>query len=331
MGSAPWGSPSSKLMELASRGSPSPQRIGFASHLYTAMEFASRESHSRQRLHLTSRGIPFPKRMWFIARGSPSPSEWDSHQEGHPLHSEWDSLLTPGLVAADPPFKGFFSKATLLKDSLSPKGFASVPKRMVFASRDSHSPKQQRFESRDSDSPRRRLHSELRLVRLQLRDPIRGFLPPILIHLYDKIRKLKMPLFQAQLRPWWILEFLRNKVPDFHFLPISIKRALLIRGHSGHDLRLTTLSPIWWWLSFVLFMKRTSAYGQSSYLLVAEVPLQELLKCGFCLIFQCFLRHPEEGTTCLWSLLALRLMTCPYLSHILNLLVDDSISSFTMF
>ena len=80
-------------------------------------------------------------------------------------------VLTPGLVAAETPFKGFFSKATLLIDSLSPKGFASVPKRMVFASRDSHSPKQQRFESRDSDSPRRRIHSELRLVRLQLTRP----------------------------------------------------------------------------------------------------------------------------------------------------------------
>ena len=40
------------------------------------------------------------------------------------------------------------------RDSLSPKGFASAPKRMGFASRDSPSPKRQRFESRDSDSPR---------------------------------------------------------------------------------------------------------------------------------------------------------------------------------
>ena len=131
------------------------------------------------------------------------------------------------------------------RDSLSPKGFASVPKRMGFTSRDSPSPKRQRFESRDSDSPRRRIHSELRLVRLQLRDPSRGLLPPILIHLYDKIRKLKTPLCQPQLRPRWILDFLRNKVPDFRYLPISIKRALLIRGHSGHVLSLTTFSPDW--------------------------------------------------------------------------------------
>ena len=45
------------------------------------------------------------------------------------------------------------------------------------------------------------IHPELRLVRLQLRDPSRGLLPPILIHLHEKIRKLKSPLCQSQLRP----------------------------------------------------------------------------------------------------------------------------------
>ena len=37
-----------------------------------------------------------------------------------------------------------------------------------------------------------------------------------------------------------------------------------------------------------------------------------------CLNFKCSLRHPEEETTRLWSLLALRLLTYPYLSHILR-------------
>ena len=115
MGSAPWG-------EFASRGSPSPKRIGFASHPYTAMEFASRESLARQRIDLASRRTPSLKRMGFTTRGSPSPSEWDSHQEGHPLQSEWDSLLTPDLVAAETPFKGFFSKATILKGFPFSKG-----------------------------------------------------------------------------------------------------------------------------------------------------------------------------------------------------------------
>ena len=37
-----------------------------------------------------------------------------------------------------------------------------------------------------------------------------------------------------------------------------------------------------------------------------------------CLNFKCSLRHPEEETARLWSLLALRLVTCPYLRHILR-------------
>ena len=37
-----------------------------------------------------------------------------------------------------------------------------------------------------------------------------------------------------------------------------------------------------------------------------------------CLNFKCSLRHPEEETARLWKLLALRLVICPYLSHILR-------------
>ena len=37
-----------------------------------------------------------------------------------------------------------------------------------------------------------------------------------------------------------------------------------------------------------------------------------------CLNFKCSPRHPEEETARLWSLLALRLLTCPCLSHILR-------------
>ena len=37
-----------------------------------------------------------------------------------------------------------------------------------------------------------------------------------------------------------------------------------------------------------------------------------------CLTFKCSLRHPEEETARLWSLLALRLVSYPYLSHILR-------------
>ena len=78
-------------------------------------------------------------------KGSPSPSEWDSHQEGHPLQSEWDSLLTSGVVAARDPFQGILLQGHATQGIPFPKGFASASKRMVFASRDSHSPKQQRL------------------------------------------------------------------------------------------------------------------------------------------------------------------------------------------
>ena len=84
-----------------------------------------------KRMGFASRGSPSPKRMGFASGAGPSCSKRPLSRDSspRPLYS---------------------------RDSLSPKGFASVPKRMGFASRDSSSPKRQRFESRDSDSPRRR-------------------------------------------------------------------------------------------------------------------------------------------------------------------------------
>ena len=171
---------------------PPPQRMGFASS----------ESPSQQRMKFTSRGPPSPKQMGFAPRGSPSPSEWDSHQEGHPLQSEWDSLLTPGLVAARDPFQGillqghatqgipFLQRASplCLSEWDSLPGILLLPNDNVLS----------RGTQILLDDG---IHSELRLVRLQLRDPSRGLLPSIRIHLYDKIRKLKTPLCQPQLRP----------------------------------------------------------------------------------------------------------------------------------
>ena len=79
-------------------------------------------------------------------------------------------------------------------------------------------------------------HPELRLVRLLLRDPFRGLLPPILILLREKIRKLKTPLCRPQLRPWLILffrVFLKQQphLPILHldlliFLPLQASQTL---------------------------------------------------------------------------------------------------------
>ena len=83
-----------------------------------------------KRMGFASRGSPSPKRMGFASGAGPSCSKRPLSRDSSP-------------------------RPRFSRDSLSPKGFASVPKRMGFASRDS-SPKRQRFESRDSDSPRRR-------------------------------------------------------------------------------------------------------------------------------------------------------------------------------
>ena len=136
------------------------------------------EWDSHQEGHpLQENGIP-------TKRVTISKSEWDSHQEGHPLQSEWDShqkghpLQANGIRikrvtlskqmgfasrgSPSPKRMGFASnvgpscskrplsrdsspRPRYSRDSLSPKGFASASKRMVFASRDSHSPKQQRL------------------------------------------------------------------------------------------------------------------------------------------------------------------------------------------
>ena len=174
------------------RFSPPPQRMGFA----------SRESPSQQRMEFASRGPPSPKRMGFPPRGSPSPSEWDSHQEGHPLQSEWDSLLAPGLVAARDPFQG------ILLQGHATQGipFLQRASPLCLSEWDSlqeilHLPNDNVLSRGTQILLDDGIYSELRLVRLQLRDPSRGLLPPILIHLYNKIRKLKTPLCQPQLRP----------------------------------------------------------------------------------------------------------------------------------
>ena len=147
-----------------------------------------------------SRGPPSPKRMGFAPRGSPSPSEWDSHQEGHPLQSEWDSLLAPGLVAARDPFQG------ILLQGHTTQGIPFLQRASPLYLSEWDSLQEILLLPNDNVLSRGTqillddgIHPELRLVRLQLRDPSRGLLPPILIHFHNKIRKLKTPLCQPQL------------------------------------------------------------------------------------------------------------------------------------
>ena len=94
----------------------------------------------------------------------------DSHQEGHPLQSEWASLLTQGLVPARDPFQGI-----LLLQGHAPQGIPSLQGEVLLLPNDN-------VLNRGTQIPLDgSIHLELRLVRLLLRDPIRGLLLPILI------------------------------------------------------------------------------------------------------------------------------------------------------
>ena len=92
---------------------------------------------------IRTKRVTLSKRMGFASRGSPSPKRMGFASDAGPSCSK------------RPLSRDSSPRPRYSRDSLSPKGFASVPKRMGFASRDSPSPKRQRFESRDSDSPRR--------------------------------------------------------------------------------------------------------------------------------------------------------------------------------
>ena len=154
MGFASRGSPSLsprasllQVNEILLKGLPSPQRMGFA----------SRESPSQQRMRFASRGSPSPKRMGFASRGAPSPKRMGFASRGSPSPKRMGFASDAGPTCSKRPLSrdSPSPRPRYSRDSLSPKGFASSPKRMGFASRDSPSPKRQRFESRDSDSPRR--------------------------------------------------------------------------------------------------------------------------------------------------------------------------------
>ena len=146
-----------------SRGSPSPKRLEF-----------SRESPSQHRMRFASRGSPSQHQMRFASRGSPS-------------------LLTQGLTQGLPardPFQGI-----LLLQGHAPQGIPSLQGEVLLLPKDD-------VMSRGTQIPLDgSIHLELRLVRLLLRDPIRGLLLPILILLREKIGKLMTPLCQPQLRP----------------------------------------------------------------------------------------------------------------------------------
>ena len=145
-----------------------------------------------------SRGLPFPKRMGFASNVGPRCSKRPLSRDSSPRpRYSRDSLfqrVSPMRLSEWYSLQEIF---ILPNDNVGVGGLRLSSKTHLF-----------RASSHD----------------LSVRDPIRGLLPPILIHLCNVIRKLKTHLIQAQLRPWWILEFLRNKVPNFHFCPFLSER-----------------------------------------------------------------------------------------------------------
>ena len=148
-------------------------------------------------------GGPLLLSDWNSPQGSPLlHSEWDSLQGSPLLNSEWDSLLTLGLVAARGPFQGIF-----LLQGHAPQGIPSLQRASPLHLSEWDSLREVHLLPNDNVLSRGTqilldgsIHPELCLVRLQLRDPSRGLLPPILLHLREKIRKLKTPLCQPQVR-----------------------------------------------------------------------------------------------------------------------------------
>ena len=149
-----------------SRGSPSPRQLEF-----------SRESPSQHQMRFASRRSPSQHQMRFASRRSPSPKQMSFASDTGPSSSR-------------SPFLGI-----LVLHGHAPQGIPSLQGEVPLLPKDV-------VMSRGTQSPLDgNTHLELRLVRLLLRDPIRGPLLPILLLLREKIGKLMIPLCQHQLRP----------------------------------------------------------------------------------------------------------------------------------
>ena len=130
-------------------------------------------------------------------------SEWNLPHDGPPLQSEWNSLRAPGLATVRGPFQGI----PLLQGD-APQGIPSLQGASPLHQSEWDSLRGIPLLPNDNVLSRGTLllldgsiHPELSLVRPQLRDPHRGLRLPILLHLREKIRKLKRRLCQPQLRP----------------------------------------------------------------------------------------------------------------------------------
>ena len=244
-------SPSQQRMRFASRGSPSPKRMGFASDPgpSSSKRPLSRDSPSpRPRSSRDSlsprRGSPSPKRQHFESRDSDSPRRQHSsrassreaslerpHSRSSPAHPyspsredrEADDTSMPAPVKAMIDFiLQSFPEATALPAHPSSRSFdlsasagvtdAATPSGSLLAwchaMSDSFSDNQKRFSQRIKDG--RVCHS---------------LLPTL--HRFERVSNSPTQGKELKANPD-ILDLLRNKVPDFRHLPISIKEGIFI-------------------------------------------------------------------------------------------------------
>ena len=245
------GSPSQHQMRFASRGSPSPKRMGFASDPgpSSSKRPLSRDSRSpRPRSSRDSfsprRGSPSPKRRRYESRDSVSPRRQHSsrassreaslerpHSRSSPTHPyspsredrEADDTSMPAPVKAmidfilqnfpeataspaHPSSRSFdLSASAGVTDAATPSGSFLA---WCHAMSDSFSDTQKRFSQRIKDG--RVCHS---------------LLPTL--HRFERVSNSPTQGKEFKANPD-ILDLLRNKVPDFCHLPISIKEGIFI-------------------------------------------------------------------------------------------------------
>ena len=115
-----------------------------------------------------------------------------------------------------------------------------------------------------------------------------------------------------------ILNLFWNRIPNISHVPMSLKETVTVEQSLTSASSPTTSHLIGGGLIRSLHEKKLLPMD---YPVISQLQKSFSKACGSvasCLNFKCSLRHPEEETARLWSLLALRLVTYPYLRHILR-------------
>ena len=284
------GSPSPMRMGFASRGSPSPKRMGFASRDSPSPQrqcFASRDSSSPRHQHssrASSGDNPFerpPSRSSPTIPSSPSKDDKEADESSltAPVKAMIDFILKSFPDAQESPShpssRSFdLSAYAGVTDAAIPSGSLLA---WCLAMSDAFSDTQQRFAHRIKDG--RVCHT---------------LLPTL--NKFEKVSNSPTQGRELKANPD-ILDLLRNRIPDISHVPMSLKETVAVErslrsGLESHNFLTWSVVA----LIRSLHEEEASAHGRSSYLPVAEVLFKGLWQCGFVPHFKCCLRHPDEET-----------------------------------